>query len=93
MFLFLHYVGTYDAISLNPDDAKEKRNTYLKNLLEIMNEESLFIITSCNWTQLELVESFKEYFVLNTVIPTPVFKFGGSVGNVVTSLVFTKKLS
>lgn len=92
-FILINFLGTYDAVSLNPNDAKEKRNTYLKNLVQIMNNDSLFIITSCNWTQSELVESFKEYFVLETVIPTPVFKFGGSVGNVVTSLVFKKKLS
>ncbi|XP_063695583.1 EEF1A lysine methyltransferase 2 [Culicoides brevitarsis] len=92
-FRILHDKGTYDAISLNPSEPKEKRNAYLRNLTKIMDEESLFIITSCNWTQAELVESFKEYFVLQTVIPTPVFKFGGTVGNVVTSLVFTKKMS
>lgn len=92
IFRILHDKGTYDAISLNPNDAKTKRNLYLRNLLTVMNEESFFIITSCNWTQSELVESFKDYFVLHAVIPTPAFKFGGKVGNVVTSLVFTGKI-
>uniref|UniRef100_A0A336LGD4 Protein-lysine N-methyltransferase CSON008894 n=1 Tax=Culicoides sonorensis TaxID=179676 RepID=A0A336LGD4_CULSO len=87
-FRILHDKGTYDAISLNPDNVKEKRHQYVKNLVNIMDNDSLFIITSCNWTQAELIESFQDYFKLSTVIPTPVFKFGGSVGNVVTSLVF-----
>jgi hypothetical protein len=41
--------------------------------------------------QEELVEQFKEYFELLETIPTPVFRFGGKTGSVVTSLVFRKR--
>lgn len=80
--------GTYDAISLNPEDSKGKRLLYLSNVSKLLDQDGIFIITSCNWTEAELVESFKAIFVLDKVIETPKFKFGGSVGSVVTSLVF-----
>ena len=71
------------------DDPKAKREMYLKNVDDILNENGIFIITSCNWTQPELISSFKQ-FKLHSVIPTPAFNFGGSSGNIVTSLVFKK---
>jgi EEF1A lysine methyltransferase 2 len=85
------FSGTYDAISLHPDNPKTKRTLYIKNVLELLNENSLFVITSCNWTEKELMESFGDLFDLEKIIPTPRFMFGGKVGNVVTSIVFKKK--
>lgn len=86
-----HDKGTYDAISLMRDNPKEKRNKYLKNVAKITDNDGFFIITSCNWTDSELIDSFAEYFDLLTVIPTPQFKFGGKIGSVVSCMVFTKK--
>lgn len=91
MFI-LCYIGTYDAISLHPDNSKEKRMTYIDNLYKITENDGLMIITSCNWTESELENAFKCKFVKHSVIPTPSFKFGGHVGNVVTSIVFKKVL-
>lgn len=88
----VHDKGTYDAISLCPDNPKEKRNNYLAQVAQLLKDQnSLFIITSCNWTEDELLHSFEELFVKHCSIPTPTFKFGGKVGNVVTSVVFKKK--
>lgn len=89
-FRVVHDKGTYDAISLCPDNPAEKRGLYIKSVLEIMDKESLFIITSCNWTEEELILSFKDAFIKKCSIPTPSFKFGGKVGSVVTSVVFKK---
>lgn len=89
-FQLVHDKGTYDAISLMIDDPKEKRERYLKNVAQLMTDTSMFIITSCNWTQPELIASFKNFFTLHSIIPTPAFNFGGSSGNIVTSLVFKK---
>ncbi|CAH2238558.1 jg9846, partial [Pararge aegeria aegeria] len=50
----------------------------------------LFVITSCNWTDDELLRHFSEKMKLKCVIPTPQFKFGGKVGSVVSSVVFEK---
>lgn len=90
-FKVVHDKGTYDAISLNPEDTKTKRTIYLKNVRNILENDGFFVITSCNWTENELVESFSDFFLMHSVIPTPTFKFGGAVGNVVTSIVFSKK--
>ncbi|XP_037941856.1 EEF1A lysine methyltransferase 2 [Teleopsis dalmanni] len=91
IFKIVHDKGTYDAISLCPDNSKQKRDLYINSVLNIMDEKSLFIITSCNWTEDELILSFVDKFLKKCTIPTPSFKFGGKVGNVVTSMVFTKK--
>lgn len=50
--------GTYDAISLNPDDSLSMRSKYISNLLEILQPNGVFIITSCNWTEEELKKQF-----------------------------------
>lgn len=86
----MHDKGTYDAVSLNPDDPKSKRLQYVEKVSELLKSDGFFIITSCNWTQHELCEQFKDVFVLKEVIPTPQFKFGGKIGNIVTSVVFCK---
>ncbi|XP_053674514.1 EEF1A lysine methyltransferase 2 [Anopheles nili] len=89
-FKVVHDKGTYDAISLHPEDTKAMRTNYIANVHQMLQDDGLFILTSCNWTESELVQSFREQFTLRTVIPTPTFKFGGKVGSVVTSIVFTK---
>lgn len=91
-FDVVHDKGTYDAVSLCPDNAKKKRALYLDTVEKLLRTaDSLFVITSCNWTEDELVDSFAEKFVKYYTIPTPTFKFGGKVGNVVTSIVFKRK--
>lgn len=91
LFKVAHDKGTYDAISLNPEDAKEKRLAYLRNVSRLMEDDGYFIITSCNWTEDELKVSFEEIFTAMCIIPSPQFKFGGKVGSVVSSVVFQKK--
>lgn len=90
-FKVVHDKGTYDAVSLHPDNSKQMREKYIESVVQLLQDDGLFILTSCNWTQMELVKSFGEVFDLHVVIPTPSFKFGGAVGNVVTSVVFVKK--
>ncbi|XP_030567594.1 EEF1A lysine methyltransferase 2 [Drosophila novamexicana] len=88
----VHDKGTYDAVSLCPDNPKEQRTNYLATVAQLLHDEnSLFIITTCNWTEDELLQSFEHLFDKYCTIPTPTFKFGGKVGNVVTSVVFKKK--
>ncbi|XP_017486395.1 PREDICTED: protein-lysine N-methyltransferase mettl10 [Rhagoletis zephyria] len=92
-FGIVHDKGTYDAISLCPKNPKEKREAYIRTVHSVMDEKSVFIITSCNWTEDELIISFVDKFLKKCTIPTPSFKFGGKVGSVVSSIVFTKKIS
>ncbi|XP_015277683.1 PREDICTED: protein-lysine N-methyltransferase METTL10 [Gekko japonicus] len=84
--------GTFDAISLNPENAAEKRKQYVKSLHRILRPGGLFLITSCNWTREELLNEFGEGFLLLEELPTSVFCFGGKTGNNVTVLVFQKKI-
>jgi hypothetical protein len=87
-FKIVHDKGTYDAIALM-ENALDHRKQYLKNVSNLVEE--FFIITSCNFTEDELIESFAEYFVKFETIPTPSFQFGGKKGNKTVSLCFKKK--
>ncbi|KAL4702470.1 hypothetical protein ACJJTC_005126 [Scirpophaga incertulas] len=89
-FNLIHDKGTYDAIGLNPDNPKENRIKYIEQIYNLIDKNGMFVITSCNWTDQELVKQFSEKFKLKCVIPTPQFKFGGKVGSVVSSVVFVK---
>ncbi|XP_047522422.1 EEF1A lysine methyltransferase 2 [Pieris napi] len=88
-FGVVHDKGTYDAICLNPN-VKEYRPKYIQQVVDMLNDNGLFVITSCNWTESELIKQFSEKLKLKCVIPTPQFKFGGKVGSVVSSVVFEK---
>lgn len=89
-FDVVHDKGTYDAISLHPDNPAEKRALYIDNLVKLTSNDGLLILSSCNWTEAELCSSLNGKFQLYKRIPTPTFKFGGSVGSVVTQIVFKK---
>merc|ERR1712096_60548 len=82
--------GTFDAISLS-ENAKEEKQVYVKNIAALLSESGLLVLTSCNWTESELVQQFKDLFEVHQVIPTPSFSFGGKTGNLVTSIVLKKK--
>uniref|UniRef100_A0A8C2SNM5 EEF1A lysine methyltransferase 2 n=1 Tax=Coturnix japonica TaxID=93934 RepID=A0A8C2SNM5_COTJA len=83
--------GTFDAVSLNPDDAVGKRKQYVRSLCSALKPEGFFLITSCNWTKEELLNEFREGFEIVEELPTPKFCFGGRIGNSVTALVFQRK--
>ncbi|RZF47563.1 hypothetical protein LSTR_LSTR009099 [Laodelphax striatellus] len=83
--------GTYDAISLSPDDSQAKRNLYRDNVWKLLIESGFFIITSCNWTENELKDFFSNFTFIAAIPSAKQFQFGGRVGNSTTSLVFQKK--
>lgn len=89
-FDIVHDKGTYDAVSLHPDDPQKKRNAYIQNVHEMLTTEGLFILTSCNWTEEEICTSFAGRFTKHRTIPTPTFNFGGKTGSVITQIVFKK---
>jgi hypothetical protein len=55
--------GTYDAISLNPEDAKTCREVYKKYLAKLLNTAGIFALASCNWT----IDELKEFFESGTL--------------------------
>lgn len=50
--------GTYDAISLNPDNSNKKRETYKQNVHKMLKDDGIFLLTSCNWTEDEIIQQF-----------------------------------
>ncbi|XP_021172882.2 EEF1A lysine methyltransferase 2 isoform X1 [Fundulus heteroclitus] len=82
--------GTFDAISLNPDNNKECKKLYVHTLKEALKDNGFFAITSCNWTKEQLLERFCEGFEFVQELPTPSFQFGGKTGNSVAALIFKR---
>ena len=52
--------GTYDAISLNPEDAAGCRAKYINSVCSLLACDGVFIICSCNWTKSELLAQFQD---------------------------------
>ena len=83
--------GTYDAISLCPEDSCSKRKQYVTSVASLLTDRGIYIITSCNWTGEEIEQQFEPYFVHRASIPaTPTFQFGGKTGQTVSTLVLQK---
>lgn len=79
--------GTYDAICLSPEESKEKRLAYMRNVSKLLSSDGIYVITSCNWTKAEIVAQFSEFDLVDE-LPAPQFQFGGKIGRTVTALVF-----
>ncbi|KAF7663654.1 hypothetical protein LDENG_00204760 [Lucifuga dentata] len=82
--------GTFDAISLNPDNRKEAKTCYVQTVKDVLKDKGFFVITSCNWTKEQLLHRFSEGFAFVQELPTPCFQFGGKRGNSVTALIFKR---
>ncbi|XP_043269032.1 EEF1A lysine methyltransferase 2 [Venturia canescens] len=90
-FKLIHDKGTYDAISLNPDDPQGQRTKYIKNVCNILRPDGYLVISSCNWTKDELITHFQGDFDVVCSLHTPAFSFGGKVGESLACVVFRKK--
>ncbi|XP_043247564.1 EEF1A lysine methyltransferase 2-like [Amphibalanus amphitrite] len=86
----VHDKGTYDAVSLSPDNPKEERLRYIESVRRLVRPGGLLLITSCNWTASELTAHLCPTFLHVKTLPTPSFSFGGCSGSVVSSLVFRR---
>ncbi|KAK4515055.1 uncharacterized protein ATC70_002665 [Mucor velutinosus] len=87
--------GTYDAISLHPDQVQAKkdgvagpREKYVESVHRMMAPKGLFLITSCNWTKEELIDNFSKYFRYHSSVKYPVFQFGGHEGSKICTVAF-----
>ncbi|KAK3563158.1 hypothetical protein QTP86_016400, partial [Hemibagrus guttatus] len=63
--------GTFDAISLNPEDREIAKLQYMTSLRAALKPQGHFIITSCNWTKEQLLQIFSPGFELLQELPTP----------------------
>ncbi|KIV85492.1 hypothetical protein PV11_01183 [Exophiala sideris] len=102
--------GTFDAISLssatvtNPATNSERRicEMYPAKVLEMVRPGGFLLVTSCNWTEDEVVSWFTNAdsrrtttgnFEVYDRIRYPVFEFGGQKGQGVASVCFRKTAS
>ncbi|KAJ2456196.1 Protein-lysine N-methyltransferase efm4 [Coemansia sp. RSA 2336] len=90
--------GTYDAICLKPSDADDSHvdqqaiDVYPASVASSLKDAGVFLITSCNWTEDELISRFQSHLACISRIKHKSFKFGGVVGQTVATVAFKKKI-
>ncbi|KAF1816746.1 S-adenosyl-L-methionine-dependent methyltransferase [Eremomyces bilateralis CBS 781.70] len=88
--------GTFDAISLSSELDEQGRRLcegYGDRLQRLVRPGGLLIITSCNWTEDEVISwliSDESNLVLRDRIKYPTYTFGGRSGQQVVTLCFQK---
>lgn len=91
--------GTLDAIALNQDPISELgdkigMDVYASQVSQLMHQNSVLLITSCNFTESELIKIITQdktnsLSVWNK-IDYPSFQFGGVKGSTICSIAFIK---
>ncbi|RLV95697.1 Protein-lysine N-methyltransferase EFM4 [Spathaspora sp. JA1] len=89
--------GTLDAIALNQDplfdfNGEIGMDVYSRQLEQLMSDNSILLITSCNFTETELIKIITTNTNLTVwdKITYPSFQFGGVKGSTVCSIAFIK---
>lgn len=86
--------GTLDAIALNQDLVNGVRgmDIYASQVSKMMDNGSILLVTSCNFTETELVKVITSRTELRKwdQIQYPSFQFGGVQGSTVVSIAFIK---
>ncbi|PQE33055.1 S-adenosylmethionine-dependent methyltransferase protein [Rutstroemia sp. NJR-2017a WRK4] len=95
--------GTFDAISLSEETDEQGRRIcegYRERVLKLVRRGKVLLVTSCNWTEEELIEWFVpgeaeqaedgERFEVLRKIEYRSFSFGGRKGQTVCSVCFRK---
>ncbi|KAF8632234.1 hypothetical protein AX15_001986 [Amanita polypyramis BW_CC] len=85
--------GTYDAIALGPKDenARSPATRYPPQLTKLLKPGAYFLITSCNFTEEELISDFataETGLLYHSRIQHAVFTFGGRSGSACASVAF-----
>ncbi|KAJ1959147.1 Protein-lysine N-methyltransferase efm4 [Dipsacomyces acuminosporus] len=95
--------GTYDAICLKPKDKQDSSDEnnarvdqnaidmYPQSVANSLGDRGIFLITSCNWTEQELIDRFEPYLKFADRIKHRSFQFGGIVGQTVVTVAFKKR--
>ncbi|KAF9102119.1 hypothetical protein BGX29_004933 [Mortierella sp. GBA35] len=79
------------VLAENDDNMEELADRYPKRVAAMMHDDGRLLITSCNWTQPELIQRFSQYFEYDSHLKYPTFTFGGVKGQTISSVVFRKK--
>ncbi|PLW58778.1 hypothetical protein PCANC_00441 [Puccinia coronata f. sp. avenae] len=86
--------GTFDAICLSDAriDGRKLEAIYPERIRDLLVKPGgIFLITSCNWTEEELIHKFVSPltgFKFHSKIPRASFCFGGSKGSTITTVAF-----
>ncbi|EEB08984.1 methyltransferase [Schizosaccharomyces japonicus yFS275] len=83
--------GTLDAISLCPDlvDGQPADHVYVRQAAKALGPHGILLVTSCNWTEEELIEKFAPVgLVVHSTVRMPVIEFGGHVGSTTAVVAF-----
>ncbi|CCH60268.1 hypothetical protein TBLA_0C04720 [Henningerozyma blattae CBS 6284] len=90
--------GTLDAIALSgikvgPNKDQNVVNIYNKVIEKLLPKDGVFLITSCNFTEDELIEIIEKNSTLKCweTVPYPVFEFGGVKGTTICTVAFVKQ--
>lgn len=93
--------GTLDAIALNNEpmsdfDGKIGLEIYSSQISKIMKHNSIFLITSCNFTEDELIKIITENNTNKLKVWNKInyktFQFGGVNGSTICSIAFVKQV-
>ncbi|KAF9347182.1 hypothetical protein BGX26_001323 [Mortierella sp. AD094] len=79
------------VLAENDDNMEELADRYPKRVASMMHDDGRLLITSCNWTQAELIQRFANVFEYDSHIKYPTFTFGGVKGQTISSVIFKKK--
>lgn len=88
--------GTFDAILLNQEPIKDGKigvELYPENVVQLMNKGGILLITSCNFTESELIKLISgkvPELQVWKLINYPIFEFGGVKGSTICSVAFIK---
>ncbi|KAG8970538.1 hypothetical protein FRC03_006667 [Tulasnella sp. 419] len=87
--------GTFDAIALSEKDSGGETSVdiYPSRVERLLKPGGAFLITSCNFTEEELISRFgdaKYGLKYHSKIEHKKFSFGGKTGNVVSTVAFVK---
>lgn len=87
--------GTLDAIALSEDKYENGLTgfqTYPNNVMKLVKKGGIFLITSCNFTQEEIIKHFTNtnQMKLFGKVDYPVIEFGGVKGSTICTVAFEK---
>lgn len=85
--------GTLDAIALSSDkyenDTRTAVQQYVVKVKGLLQDKGLLLITSCNFTQDELIKTICEGgFTVSSTVDYPTFEFGGRKGQPICTVAF-----
>ncbi|KAG0222476.1 S-adenosyl-L-methionine-dependent methyltransferase [Mortierella sp. GBAus27b] len=74
------------------DNMEELADRYPRRVASMMQDDGRLLITSCNWTQAELIQRFAHVLEYDSHLKYPTFTFGGVKGQTISSVIFKKKI-